>query len=151
MKDQTNQLLQDFFYDLLGYEAEMEIDHKENEVHIQLELDPEQSGVVIGYRGEVLASIQLVLSLILQQHLEDWYPVRLNVNDYKEQRQKSLENLALNTADRVIETGSHFKLNNLSSYERRIVHATLSEHPEVTTFSEGDSPYRVLIIAPLED
>lgn len=148
MNDNTNQLISDFFSTLLGFTPELEIEHQDESIQVQLNLPPEESGVIIGYRGEVLNSIQLVLSLMTQSHFDDWYPVRLNINDYREKRNKAIENLAETTASRVLDTNQPVRLTNLSSYERRLIHTILSENDQITTHSEGEDPNRVLIVSP---
>jgi len=144
------EIIKAFFYDLLGDDIKMDIDVTEEEVSVELELDTEHSGIVIGYRGEVLTSIQLILSLMIQDNYEDWLPVRVNVNNYREQRAEALEKLAENTASRVKESGQALSLPNLSSYERRHIHNILSEIEGVESYSEGEGVNRILIIAPIE-
>jgi len=149
MKNQTDQLIAQFFSDLLGYDPDIIIEHNENEISVQLNLDAQESGVVIGYRGEVLTSLQLILSLMVQPNYDIWFPVRLNVNDYRQQRNKALETLALNTASKALEFNKSIRLNNLSSYERRIIHSILSENDQIETHSEGEPQYRVLVVTPI--
>lgn len=144
----NKQLITEFFTQILGHEPDLEFDDSQGELYVDLQLDPEHSGVVIGYRGEVLAALQLVLSLIVQKNHGDWLPVRLNVNNYREQRADALQNLAENTANRVIQSGHAMSLPNLSSYERRLIHSTIAEIDGVESFSEGEGFERVLIISP---
>lgn len=142
----TQQLINDFFYDLLGEEPDLEINITDQAVEVDLQIDPQMSGVVIGYRGEVLTAIQFILGLMVQNQLEEWLPVRLNINNYRQQRNQALDNLARNTARRVLETGQALSLPNLSSYERRQIHQVLGEIPGVVSYSEGEGRSRVLII-----
>lgn len=146
----TQKLVSEFFLEILGEEPEITVDEQDNEVHVDVQLNPEHSGIVIGYRGEVLAAMQLILSLMNQQSKGDWYPVRLNVNNYREQRADALENLARNTAQRVLDNGSALSLPNLSSYERRIIHNVIGDVDGVESFSEGEGQHRTLIISPIE-
>ena len=148
MSQISTQIINDFFSDLLGFESNPQIEATDDEIFVDLQLDPQFSGIVIGYRGEVLTAIQLLLSLMIQENHDNWLPVRVNVNDYRQQRQKALEELAQNTADKALKLQKPITLNNLSSYERRVIHTILSETPEITTFSEGEEPNRVLIISP---
>lgn len=143
-------LITDFFEQLVGEEVEINFEETDDEIKVDVQVDPEYSGIMIGYRGEVLSAIQLVLSLMIQPSFEDWYPVRLNINNYKEQRIEALESLAENTAQRVVRTGQALSLPNLSSYERRLIHSKVSEIEGVGSFSQGDGRDRVLIIAPSE-
>lgn len=148
MDNQT--LIKTFFNNLLDEDPEITIDTTEEEIRVDLQLSPDHSGVVIGYRGEVLTAIQLVLSLMIQEDRESWLPVRVNVNNYREQRAEALENLAKNTAQRVLDTGQAMSLPNLTSYERRLIHNILSETDGVESYSEGEGNQRILIIAPVD-
>lgn len=146
--DKTKILIEEFFTEILGDKPDIVIDQSDEEILVDLQLNPELSGVVIGYRGEVLTALQLILSLMIQTDQENWLPVRVNVNNYREQREEALENLARNTADRVLHSGQAMSLPNLSSYERRIIHNILSEIDGIESYSEGEGRNRVLIIAP---
>lgn len=139
-----------FFTKLLGETPNLQIEDTNDSLNIELSLDPDKSGIIIGYHGEVLSAAQLILSLSLQQQTGVWKPVRINVNDYRQKRQQALETLAADTATRVIKTGSPLTIRNLSSFERRIVHSALSNFTGVTTHSEGNPPHRVLIVSPAE-
>lgn len=148
MDNDLHKIYQDFFNSLLGYEPDMEIVDDEQEVGISLKLSPEDSGMFIGYRGEVLTAIQLILSLIYQKHSSSWKPVRMNVNDYRQRREATLISMADNAAMRALESGEPTTITNLTSYERRIIHSHLSQRDDVTTHSEGESPKRYLVISP---
>jgi spoIIIJ-associated protein len=139
-----------FFTNLLGGQPQLQIEQSEDSVNVNLTLDPSLSGIVIGYHGEVLSASQLLLSLMLQQRTGKWTPVRINVNDYREKRQQTLESLALDSADKVVKTQTAVIVRNLSSFERRIIHSALSNYPGIVTHSEGNPPHRVLIISPAQ-
>lgn len=140
-----------FFTQLLGFEPEIEINTSSEEVIVKLTVEPELSGMLIGYRGEVLSSLQLLLTLMLQPGFSSWTPVRLDINEYRQQRVSHLEEMAHNAAERAISTKGPVVLDRLSSYERRVIHTTLTDHPEVETFSQGEAPNRVLVVAPKSD
>jgi len=135
----------EFFTTLLGYAPELEVETTDDAIIIQVDIDQQDSGLLIGHRGEVLSAIQLIFALIQQQSGER-LPVRLNINDYRQQRQVALENLAHNAASKVVSRGQAVSLTGLSSYERRLIHTTLSEHPDVVTYSEGEEPHRNLVV-----
>lgn len=149
MTDTLEQLFIQFFNDLLDQQVDPQVTISDEQIEIDVQLDPNISGMVIGYKGEVLTSLQLVLALMAQKQLGEWRPVRVNVNDYRQQRMEALQNLAHNAADRAVSTGQPVALTHLSSYERRIVHSFLADNPQVSTHSEGEPPYRKLIITPL--
>lgn len=149
MNQQTQDIITNFFAEILGEEPQLFINQDDTEISVDLELNPELSGVMIGYRGEVLAAMQLILSLIVQTHTGEWVPVRVNVNNYREQRAEALANLAQNTARRVLDSGTPLSIPNLSSYERRLIHSILSEIEGVASHSEGEGINRVLIVSPV--
>jgi spoIIIJ-associated protein len=148
MQVDLQQTITSFFTDVLGQSPELQVNESPEEIEIHLTLDPSQSGAVIGYRGEVLSAIQLIISLIVQKHTGTWIPVRLDINDYRQLRAQAVETLAFNSAQKAIDTNQPVPLSNLSSYERRLVHTTLSDHPDVVTESQGEAPYRTLVISP---
>lgn len=148
MDNDLHKIYQDFFNNLLGYEPDLEIIDDEQEISINLNLSPEDSGMFIGYRGEVLTAIQLILSLIFQKHTSSWKPVRMNVNDYRQRREATLISMAESAATKALETQEPVSITNLTSYERRIIHAHLSQREDIITHSEGIPPKRYLIVSP---
>lgn len=148
MANDNISLIKDFFIELLGFEPEMLIEESNEEIQVGLQVEPDVSGVLIGYRGEVITALQTVLSLMIQTKGGEYFPVRLNVNNYKEQRSKALEGLAQSSAEKAISLGREIEISNLSSYERRIIHSYLGDNPEVETFSRGVGSGRVLVVSP---
>jgi len=149
--DQVNKpLISDFFSQVLGFEPEMEIKLNEHEILVELKLDPNDSGLLIGYRGEVLTALQLILSLMHQQQTNLELPLRLNINDYRQQREQALQTLAQNTAAKALATGHPISIGQLTSYERRLIHVFLADHQDVQTHSEGEAPHRVLVVSPTQ-
>ena len=133
---------------LLKVKAEMAVsEDKENEA-IAVQLTTDEPGILIGYHGETLASFQLILSLIVNKKLDQWTRILVNVNDYRQKREESLRMIALNAAQKVKFSGEEVVLTNLSPAERRIIHMTLADHPDVTSVSEGQGQERRLIIRP---
>lgn len=102
----------------------------------------------IGYRGETLNSLQYLTSIVVNKDEKTSYKrVILNAENYREKREKTLENLALKTAYKVKKYGRSYKLEPMQPYERRIIHATLQNDLEVTTTSEGVEPFRHVLIS----
>lgn len=102
----------------------------------------------IGYRGETLNSLQYLTSIVLNKDENTSYKrVILNAENYREKREKTLENLALKTAYKVKKYGRSYKLEPMQPYERRIIHTTLQNDLEVTTTSEGVEPFRHVLIS----
>lgn len=102
----------------------------------------------IGYRGETLNSLQYLTSIVINKDENTSYKkVILNAENYREKREKTLENLALKTAYKVKKYGRSYKLEPMQPYERRIIHATLQNDLEVITTSEGVEPFRHILIS----
>lgn len=102
----------------------------------------------IGYRGETLNSLQYLTSIVINKDENTSYKkVILNAENYREKREKTLENLALKTAYKVKKYGRSYKLEPMQPYERRIIHATLQNDLEVITTSEGVEPFRHVLIS----
>lgn len=134
---------------LLGLDSDqysVEID--DQSVQVNISLPDDQSGVFIGHRGETITSLQLLLSLVIDQRLGEWQRVRVNVGDYQERRHESLIAKADTAVENVISTGQEIIIPNLNAYERQLVHSHLTDHPDVTTESRGTSPYRQLFVVP---
>lgn len=146
--DDLKQKTQEIFNQLLGYDPDITYDESEDEINVSLEVSPQDSGLLIGYHGEVLTSIQLILNLIYFNLEKEKKPVRLNINNYKEKRQQSLEQLAQTTATKALERNLPIPIFHLSSYERRLVHIALADREDVHTYSDGESSGRTIYISP---
>ena len=102
--------------------------------------------MLIGYRGETLNSLQTVISSIANKNLENKAKVIVNIADYREKRKKVLEDVAVKVAKTVIRTGKKITLEPMSAYERKIIHSKLQDHPQISTYSIGEEPYRKVVI-----
>lgn len=133
---------------LLKMEAKVKtVEDKENEA-VKVQIETEDPGVLIGHYGETLNAFQLILGLIINKKLGVWQRIIVNVGDYREKQEGQLKNLALNTAQKVKFSGEPAVIPNLTSFERRIIHLLLADHPDVTTESEGEENYRRLVVKP---
>jgi len=121
---------------------------EDGSISVNIELPEDETGIYIGHHGEGLSSLQLLLSLMVSQRAGEWHRLRVNVNDYQERREDSLRHLAETAVEKAVALNQEVVLGNLSSYERRIIHLYLEDHPEVTTESRGEEPLRQLIIIP---
>lgn len=121
---------------------------EKDEETIRVNIETTQSGALIGYHGEGLISLQLILNIMVHKSTGSWQRVVVNVGDYRQKREEYLKNLALNVATRVKSTQTVSILNDLSSFERRIIHLVLSEDPAIEAHSEGEGKNRHLIIKP---
>ena len=114
---------------------------------LMIDLNCEDKGYLIVYRGEVLNSIQNVITNIANKGNKDKIKVMLNIGGYREKREKDLENLAMKIAASVVKTGKSITLEPMTAYERKIIHTKLQENDKVTTYSVGEEPYRKLVVA----
>lgn len=126
-------------------EIEEEIDGK----YISLQLKSEKAAVLIGKRGQTLNAMQQLAQLIANKYTTQFKVIRLNVDDYRERREQSLEQLADRMADKAVRTGRKVQLEPMPSYERKVIHNALSNRLDIETYSEGTDPYRYLIIEPI--
>lgn len=129
----------------MGIKAEIRI--KEQEDSININLTGPNMGIIIGYRGETLDSLQYLVSLVVNKgHETEYKRVILDTENYRNKRQETLRRLADKTAYKVKKSGRSFKLEPMNPYERRIIHSALQGNPYVYTFSEGDEPHRRVVI-----
>lgn len=136
------------FFDALDITPEIGVDFDPETEYYTVQLDTENPGLLIGYRGDTLSAIQYYLAQTLRTATGDWVKLIVNVGNYREQRQETLEQLALNAAKRVEFSGEPYIFTNLTPPERRVIHLTLQDHPKVVTESTGDGRNRQLSIVP---
>ncbi len=131
--------------DAMGIKAEIRI--KEEQDVISINLTGPNMGLIIGYRGETLDALQYLISLVINKgHDIEYKRVILDTESYREKRQETLRRLAEKTAYRVKKNGKSFKLEPMNPYERRIIHSALQNNPFVKTYSEGEEPYRRVVV-----
>lgn len=114
---------------------------------IKIDITGEDTGYLIGYRGEVLNSMQTVVSNIASKSSKEKIRVLLNIGGYREKREKDLEILATKIAGTVIRTKKEITLEPMPAYERKIIHTKLQENDKVTTHSIGEEPYRKIVVS----
>ena len=113
---------------------------------VYLEMDGKDSGTIIGKRGQTLDAIQYLTSLVVNKDSEKYIKVVIDAENYRAKRQKTLEQLANRLAAKVVKTKKYVRLEPMNPYERKIIHATLQQNPNIITRSEGEEPYRRVII-----
>lgn len=129
----------------MGVRAEIKIKEENNVISISL-VGPNM-GIIIGYRGETLDSLQYLVSLVVNKgHETEYKRVVLDTENYRFKREETLKRLADKTASRVRNTGKSFRLEPMNPYERRVIHSTLQNNPYIYTYSEGDEPYRRVVV-----
>ena len=143
------QKLADELLSLMATKAKAEVSYdKDNEV-FNVNIDAgDETGLLIGKKGETLLGIQTILGFLLKQKIGEWNRLLVNVGDYREKEESYLKDLAASTAQRAKETGEPQNLYNLKAWQRRVIHLTLSEDKSITTESEGEGEERYLIIKP---
>ena len=114
---------------------------------IKVDIKGNETGYLIGYRGEVLNSIQTVLSNIASKSNKEKARVVVNIGGFREKREKDLQNLASKIAGTVIKTKKSITLEPMSAYERKIIHTKLQENDKVKTYSIGEEPYRKVVVS----
>ena len=114
---------------------------------IEVNLDGVETNYLIGHRGEVLNELQNLLSSIAGKNLEKRVRVILDISNYKQKREKVLEDLAEKIAKTVVKNRKSITLEPMNAYERKIIHSKLQNHPIVTTTSIGEEPYRKVVIS----
>ena len=119
---------------------------KAGEDIVYLEMDGKDSGTIIGKRGQTLDAIQYLTSLVVNKDSEKYIKVVIDAENYRAKRQKTLEQLANRLAAKVVKTKKYVRLEPMNPYERKIIHATLQKNPNIITRSEGEEPYRRVII-----
>lgn len=135
--------------ELMGL-PEPAIEVKEDGDTLYVSVDGENVGPMIGHHGDALDALQLLTGLVVNpqgRDSEKYYHVTLDVSRYRERREETLSRLALHLAEKAEETGERQELEPMNSYERRIIHMALSDYPGIATWSEGEDPYRHVIIA----
>lgn len=113
---------------------------------VYIEMDGKDSGTIIGKRGQTLDAIQYLTSLVINKNSEKYIKVVVDAENYRAKRQKTLEQLANRLAAKVIRTKKYVRLEPMNPYERKVIHATLQQNPDITTRSEGEEPYRRVVI-----
>ncbi|MBQ7112885.1 MAG: protein jag [Clostridia bacterium] len=132
----------------MGVEAEVLANVSEE--GIRLRIDSSSMGILIGHRGETLDAIQYLTSLAINRSRKEtgYTRVTIDTEGYRDKREETLTRLARKIASQVKATGRARTLEPMNPYERRVLHATLQNHPYVTTYSEGEEPNRRVVIAP---
>ena len=114
---------------------------------LKVEITGEDTGYLIGYRGEVLNSIQNIVSNVASKSSKEKAKVVVNIGGYREKREKDLQNLAVKIAGTVIKTKKSITLEPMSAYERKIIHTKLQDNDKVKTYSVGEEPYRKIVVS----
>lgn len=134
-------------FDAMGLEVEILINASAEEENVyDVELKGAEMGVLIGKRGQTLDSLQYLTNLAINKHSDTYTRVKLDTEDYRKRRKDTLENLAKNIAYKVKRTKKAVSLEPMNPFERRVIHSALQNDRYVSTHSEGDEPFRHVVI-----
>lgn len=145
LEDNAKKFLNDVFA-AMNMTVVVEIKYDEENKEMDVDLSGDDMGVLIGKRGQTLDSLQYLVSLVVNKESEDYIRVKVDTENYRERRKETLENLAKNVAYKVKRTRRPVSLEPMNPYERRIIHSALQNDKYVATHSEGEEPFRKVVV-----
>ena len=143
--DDTYEFL-DKMFAAMEMEVKSTIEYSEENRTMNIDFAGDEMGILIGKRGQTLDSLQYLISLVVNKESDSYIKVKVDTEDYRERRKATLENLAKNLSYKVKRTRRPVTLEPMNPYERRIIHSALQNDRYVETHSEGDEPYRKVVI-----
>ena len=145
VEDKAKIFLKDVF-EAMNMTVVIDVKYDEVEKNMDVDLSGDDMGVLIGKRGQTLDSLQYLVSLVVNKDSEEYIRVNVDTEDYRNRRKETLENLAKNIAYKVKRTKRTVSLEPMNPYERRIIHSALQNDKYVTTHSEGEEPFRRVVV-----
>ena len=149
VKDSIEDKAKDFLkevFEAMNLVVVIDVKYDEENRNMDIELSGEEMGVLIGKRGQTLDSLQYLVSLVVNKGQDEYIRVKVDTEDYRKRRKETLENLAKNIAYKVKRTKRSVELEPMNPFERRVIHSALQNDRYVTTHSEGDEPYRHVVV-----
>jgi spoIIIJ-associated protein len=149
LKDSVENNVKSFLsrlFKCMNLDAKLDVLYDEEEELVSVNVQGDDMGVLIGKRGQTLDSLQYLTSLVLNKNSEGYIKVKIDTENYRERRKETLENLATNIAKKVKRTRKTVFLEPMNPYERRIIHSSLQNDKFVETHSEGEEPYRKVVV-----
>lgn len=146
LEDRAVEFLEQVF-GAMNMQVSISVSYNEEEKEMNVNLEGEDMGILIGKRGQTLDSLQYLVSLVVNKTSADYIRVKLDTENYRERRKETLETLAKNIAYKVKRTKRSVSLEPMNPYERRIIHAALQNDKYVVTRSDGEEPFRHVIIS----
>lgn len=143
--DYTNDFLSDVFK-AMGIDVKSKITYDEESRNMDILFTGDEMGILIGKRGQTLDSLQYIISLVVNKESDAYVRVKVDTENYRERRKETLETLAKNIAYKVKRTRRSVSLEPMNPYERRIIHSALQNDKYVETHSEGEEPYRKVVV-----
>lgn len=145
VEDKAKDFLNDVFA-AMNMTVVVDVAYDEEQKHLDVDLSGDEMGVLIGKRGQTLDSLQYLVSLVVNKESEDYIRVKVDTENYRKRRKETLEGLAKNIAYKVKRTRRPLSLEPMNPYERRIIHSALQNDKYVTTHSEGEEPFRHVVV-----
>ena len=145
LEDKAKVFLNDVFA-AMNLSVVVNVTYNESERSMDIDLSGDEMGVLIGKRGQTLDSLQYLVSLVVNKDVEDYIRVKVDTENYRQRRKETLENLAKNIAYKVKRTKRSVSLEPMNPYERRIIHSALQNDKYVVTHSEGEEPFRRVVV-----
>ena len=145
LEDAIRSFLMDVFA-TMGMEVELIINREEDSNVAEVEMKGKEMGVLIGKRGQTLDSLQYLVNLVANKNSDQYVKVKIDTEDYRKRRKETLENLAKNIAYKVKRTKRPVSLEPMNPFERRVIHSALQNDRYVNTHSEGDEPFRHVVV-----
>lgn len=136
----------DNLFRAMEVESKVNIDYDKDEGVMNIDVEGPDMGILIGKRGQTLDALQYLISLFVNKKSDSYIRVKLDTENYRQRRKDTLENLARNIAFKVKRTRRSFTLEPMNPYERRIIHSSLQNDKYVSTRSEGEEPYRKVVV-----
>ena len=134
-------------FQAMKLDVEISIRVNEESHFMDVELKGDEMGILIGKRGQTLDSLQLLANNAMHKNFETYYKVKIDMENYRVRRRETLENLARNIAYKVKRTRHSVALEPMNPFERRVIHSALQNDRYVITHSEGDEPFRHVVVA----
>lgn len=147
---ETAERAEKFLMDVLeamDLKATVSMEENKEERTLDIDLAGDDMGVLIGKRGQTLDSLQYLVSLVVNKGEDDYIRVKVDTENYRQRRKDTLENLAKNIASKVRRTGKPVTLEPMNPYERRVIHSALQNDRYVETHSEGEEPFRKVVVS----
>lgn len=146
IEDKVRSFLEEMF-EAMHLQVTIDMVYDEESKNMDVDLKGPEMGVLIGKRGKTLDAIQDLARIVANKDSEEYVRVKIDTENYRKRRRETIEGLARNIAYKVKRTKKPVSLENMNAYERRIIHSTLQNDRYVTTYSEGEDPYRHVVIA----
>ncbi len=145
LEDKVKAFLDDVF-EAMQLDANVKINYSQDSRNMDIDIEGDDMGILIGKRGQTLDSLQYLASLVANKEADEYIRVKVDTENYRERRKETLENLAKNMAFKVKRTKRSVSLEPMNPYERRVIHSALQDDKFVTTHSEGEEPFRHVVV-----